>query len=239
MRYVFRVVEELFALQLGHKGTYRPDNDVVKDFFGYAQVLDSSFKNKVSNGEVKAIQGEIKRLSKDGLELADGSKVPCDALICATGFSKSYNYLPAESVKALDVQRDGLYLYRHVLPSRVPDLAFVGGEVATISNITTYGIQAEWLMGIFSGRVKLPDEKAMQADIDKVREWKRSWMSETGSRANLVLLYQIHYHDILLKELGIPHRRKGANWLAEIFAPYQPRDYGSVLTTRLPAPASV
>ncbi len=41
----------------------------------------------------------------------------------------------------LGVERDGLYLYRHMLPASVPDLAFVGSEVATISNIATYHVQ--------------------------------------------------------------------------------------------------
>ena len=29
----------------------------------------------------------------------------------------------------LDLQRDGLWLYRHMIPPRVPNLAFVGSEV--------------------------------------------------------------------------------------------------------------
>ena len=44
---------------------------------------------------------------------------------------------------ALDVQEDGLYLYRHIFPPGVADLAFCGSEVATISNIVTHGIHAE------------------------------------------------------------------------------------------------
>ena len=39
---VFRIVEWLFALQLGHRGDYRPSDDVVKDFYGYAQVRQAS-----------------------------------------------------------------------------------------------------------------------------------------------------------------------------------------------------
>ncbi len=39
---VFRIVEWLFALQLGHRGDYRPSDDVVKDFYGYAQVRQTN-----------------------------------------------------------------------------------------------------------------------------------------------------------------------------------------------------
>ena len=225
---VFRIVEWLFALQLGHKGDYRPELDVVKDFYGYAQVLDSSFKQSVAAGKVKAVRGEVAGLSAEGVKLASGASLPCDVLICATGFGKSYHYLPAEAATQLKAEKDGLYLYRHVLPPQVADLAFVGGEVATISNIATHGIQAEWLAGVFAGRVKLPSAEEMERDVAGVKAWKRSWMPETSSRAALVLLHQIHYHDRLLQDLGLPHRRK-SNPLAEVFAPYQPRDYAAVV----------
>lgn len=42
---------------------------------------------------------------------------------------------------ALNVEEDGLYLYRHMLPPSVPGLAFVGSEVATASSITTSALQ--------------------------------------------------------------------------------------------------
>jgi hypothetical protein len=56
----------------------------------------------------------------------------------------------------------------------------------------------------------------------------RSWMPETTSRASLVLLHQTHYHDSLLRDMCIAHRRKGPNWVAELFAPYQGGDYDGI-----------
>ncbi len=137
---------------------------------------------------------------------------------------------------ALDVQADGLYLYRHMLPPKVADLAFVGSEVATISNIATHAIQAEWLAAALKGRVTLPSQAEMAAEVEGVKAWKRSWMPETASRANLVLLHQIHYHDRLLQDMALHHRRKGSNVLAELLAPYHPRDYSPVVAPP-PAPA--
>jgi dimethylaniline monooxygenase (N-oxide forming) len=51
---VFRIVEWLFALQLGHKGDYRPSRDVVADFYGYAQVLHNSLQHKVAENRNEA-----------------------------------------------------------------------------------------------------------------------------------------------------------------------------------------
>ncbi len=200
-------------------------------------MLDSTFKDRVAAGRIKALRGEIARLAPEGVELASGAALPCDVLICATGFGKSYRYLPPDAVAALDVQPDGLYLYRHVIPPAVADLAFVGSEVATISNIATHAIQAAWLTAVLTGRVQLPAQAEMAAEVAGVRAWKRSWMPETASRAGLVLLHQVHYHDRLLQDMAVPHRRKGANVLAEIFAPYHPRDYAAVVAPPPAAPA--
>ena len=39
---------------------------------------------------------------------------------------------------------------------------------------------------------------------------------------------QIHFHDVLLAEMGLPAGRK-SNPIAEALMPYQPRDYAGIL----------
>ena len=41
----------------------------------------------------------------------------------------------------LSIQKDGLYLYRNIIPPQVPDLAFIGSEVSTFNNILTHAMQ--------------------------------------------------------------------------------------------------
>ncbi len=52
-----------------------------------------------------------------------------DLVLYCTGYLKSYEYLEGDMRARLDLQKDGLYLYRNVLPYAVPHLAFVGSEV--------------------------------------------------------------------------------------------------------------
>jgi cation diffusion facilitator CzcD-associated flavoprotein CzcO len=227
---VFALVGELFAFQLGQKGPRRvKGTDVVRDFYGFAQVHDTTFKSMVASGKVKPVTGRVEKLEADAAVLTDGTRVLADVIVLGTGFTKSYDVFDASTRSKLGVQADGLYLYRNVLPPSVPDLAFVGSEVATISNITTHGLQAEWLARLLTGKVALPAPEAMEAAVRDHTSWARGWMPETSSRSNLVLLHQIHYHDRILKDMGVPHRRKGANVLAELFMPYQPRDYDGIL----------
>ena len=98
----------------------------------------------------------------------------------------------------------------------------------TISNVITHGLQAEWLARLLAGLHALPPREAMARAVSEHAAWARSWMPATPSRASLVLLHQTHYHDALLRDMGVPHRRKG-NPLAELFMPYRPRDYDGIV----------
>jgi len=40
--------------------------------------------------------------------------------------------------------------------------------------------------------------------VEAVKAWKRTWMPDTPSRASLVLLYQCHFHNRLLADMGVP-----------------------------------
>jgi len=242
MRPVFGLVELLFALQNGtlpwsSRSAWR-SGDVVKDFYGFAQVLTTDLKDRISSGLVTATRGEIVKLNSTDpctAELSDGRTVPCDLVVCATGFKKDYSVFPEDVLAALNVEADGLWLYRHTVPPRVADLAFCGSEVATISNIATYALQAEWICemmlasGDGVGDESLPSPEAMLTSVEEHKEWARSWMPDTPSRAALVLLHQVHFHDRLLKDLGVGHRRKAPDLLAEAFMPYEPADYDGIV----------
>ena len=232
---VFKIVEALFAFQLGQRGALAPKMDVVQDFYGYAHVLDSSFKEAVASGKVAAAHGSVACLEAGAVvaRLADGSerKIPCDVLVAGTGFEKRYDFLPAEDRAALDVQKDGLWLFRHTLSPRVADLAFVGSEVATISNVVTHSLQGEWLARAVAGALRLPGADEMAAIVTQHRAWARAWMPETPSRANLVLLHQVHFHDALLRDMGVPHRRWGG--VAEVFWPYEAGAYDGIVGAKL------
>ena len=89
----------------------------------------------------------------------------------------------------LPLEKDGLYLYRNVLPPRLPDIAFVGAEVSTFNNILTHAMQALWLQKVLSGELALPPPGSMEAAIEKEQAWKRTWMPPTSARASI---FQLH-----------------------------------------------
>jgi dimethylaniline monooxygenase (N-oxide forming) len=135
----FRVVELIFAIQRGQWGEWAPTQDVVTDFYGYGHITDTTLLNKWRQGALRGKKGTVKSLVAGGVETVDGETIKADLIICATGFKKTYDYLPSEVRLSLAVESDGIYLYRHCVPSNVRaiNLAFCGSEVATASKLST------------------------------------------------------------------------------------------------------
>lgn len=105
------------------------------------------------------------------------------------------------------------------------NLAFVGSEMSTFNNILTQALQSLWLEKVLTNETSLPSKETMLKRVEEEKAWKRSWMPPTGSRAAIFQLHKTKYHDQLCKDMGVAHRRKGWNFLAEAFAPYSARDY--------------
>jgi dimethylaniline monooxygenase (N-oxide forming) len=233
MAAAFTAVELLFSLQYRNMtGKTSPlfKRDIVSDFYGYAQVLDYSLRDLVAAGKLDWHVGTPAAYAAEGLEV-DGEILPADLVVFGTGFRKDYSYFSQEVQSRLGLEGDGLYLWRHTLPAQVPRLAFVGSELATISNISSFGLQAAWLGKVWTGEIALPQAEEMESEIEEMKAWKRSWMPETPGRASLVLLHQTHFHDVLLKDMGIPHLRKMPNLLAEAFMPYESADYNGIVAS--------
>jgi cation diffusion facilitator CzcD-associated flavoprotein CzcO len=221
----WRIVELMFCVQFSLRGEAVPETPIEIDLFTGGQILTYEYRDMLKAGHVRGVKGSIDHFVEDGIVLSDGTQIPADVVIYGTGFGKSYALFDKATQKKLAVQRDGLYLYRNIIPPAVPDLAFIGSEVSTFNNILTHGLQAVWLRQVLTGEMRLPAAGFMQQIMEKEQAWKRSWMPASSARASIWQLHMMKYHDNLCQDMQIPCRRKGWNIIAEIFAPYWAGDY--------------
>ena len=106
----------------------------------------------------------------------------------------------------------------------MPSLAFVGSEVSTFNNILTAHVQARWLAHYLGSASKQCLSSAKMEDyVNRDQEWKRSWMQKSSSRASLIQLHMIKYHDILLDDLGLASTGH-THWWQRWFLPQTARD---------------
>ncbi|EOD28543.1 hypothetical protein EMIHUDRAFT_413815 [Emiliania huxleyi CCMP1516] len=221
---VWRLVEIIFRLQFQIPKEMLPRSRIEIDVFTGGQILTYEARDLINAGKLKICRDAIARYTPAGVALKQGAPISCDMVVYGTGFTKTYNYLEPCVRDALQLQRDGLYLYRSVLPVGVPDIAFLGAEVSTFNNILTHGLQAAWLSSVLGGEVKLPSASEMQRSVEQEMHWKRTWMPSTSARAAIQQLHMPKYHDKLVEDMGFGACRK-SNPLFEVFVPYTARDY--------------
>lgn len=237
----WRVVELMFRVQFRLTGDMVPDTPIEVDVFTGGQILNYNFRDMLQGGAVNAVKGSIAKFEPDGIVLQDGTKMECDMVVFGTGFSKNYDLFDRLVQNKLEKEADGLYLYRNIIPPRLPNVAYIGAEVSTFNNILTHGLQSEWLARVLDGKIQLPTRGRMVRQIEQEQAWKRTWMPGTSARASIFQLHMMKYHDQLCKDMGENNRRKGANLLAEAFAPYTAKDYAGIFQPRphpLPAATS-
>lgn len=241
VKYVFwRVVELLFCFQFGLKGDLVPEEKVEIDLFGGGQILSYEFRELVKQGKIKPVKGAICEFNGDMVKVqqknVEGSKqsLPADVVVYGTGFRKSYDYLPTDVKEQLMLEKDGNWLHRNILPTKVRNLAFVGAEVSTFNNILTQALQSLWLRKHLTEGLELPSQTEMETYLAQEMAWKRSWMPMTGSRASIYQLHMTKYHDMLLEDMQLSPYCK-SNSLAEIFVPYEASDYAHLFAATTPA----
>jgi hypothetical protein len=67
------------------------------------------------------LPGDVDRFLPNGVQLTDGRRLEgYDVAVLATGYHTSYDWLPPDVQQRLQVQEDGMYLYRHIIPPLVP-----------------------------------------------------------------------------------------------------------------------
>ncbi|XP_051184034.1 probable flavin-containing monooxygenase 1 [Lolium perenne] len=214
-----------WKLPLGKYGL-TPDHPFVEDYASCQMaILPDGFFDMADRGLVR-----FQRASggwsfcEDGVVLADGTKVEADLVFLATGFEgkdKLRAVLP-DPFRSLVVNKSSMMpLYRGTIHPLIPNMAFVG-YVESVSNLHTSELRCRWLSGLLEGRFELPSVKAMTAHVeDEVEAMRRT---TRFYRRHCISTYSIHDSDGMCADLGAATRRK-ANWIAELFAPYNNKDY--------------
>src|ERR1700728_164858 len=96
--------------------------DIVRGAIGLAT---EGFFEGVEAGRIVVHPGRtVARLLADGgapaAELDDGTRLPADLVVCATGFSQGVPFLPAEVTRRVLDERGNLQLYRQIQPLDAP-----------------------------------------------------------------------------------------------------------------------
>ncbi|CAB9519126.1 monooxygenase [N-oxide-forming] 2 [Seminavis robusta] len=168
-------------------------------------ITEEAHLKRLRTGEIDMRIATVERLTADRKAiLSNGDEEHVDVVVQATGWKLGFDTIMDRDtvLKDLDVEDDGLWLYRNVLPPKIKGLAFVGSNTLTFMNIYTSYIQAYWLAGLLAGDRPWPKRSYMAQKVEQEKEFKRYLYPKHVLRAASVEAYMQHYHDALLKEMS-------------------------------------
>ncbi|WP_405164578.1 flavin-containing monooxygenase [Nocardia sp. NBC_01499] len=150
-------------------------------------------------------------------ELSDGTSLPADLIVCATGFTQGVPFLPAGVRERLFDERGNFMLYRHILPVDVPGLYFNGYNSSFFSPLNAE-MAAVWIAADLAGLLALPGPDARrQAVIDRLA-FLDSATDRHHCRGTKIIPFSMHNVDEVLGDIGldIPAAVRAWHWLAPV-----------------------
>jgi cation diffusion facilitator CzcD-associated flavoprotein CzcO len=135
-------------------------------------------------------------------ELSDGTKLPADYVVCATGFTQGVPFLDPDVQERLLDERGNFMLYRQILPIGISNLYFNGYNSSFFSPLNAE-MAAVWIAAAVAGGVRLPETTAMrQAVVDQLAFMDIA-MGKHHCRGTKIIPFSMHNVDEVLGDLGV------------------------------------
>jgi dimethylaniline monooxygenase (N-oxide forming) len=186
--------------QLKQIGLY-PDTTIQDQLFGELSVESDGFYRKVKEGKIKVIRAEIRRYDKHGVTLTDDTKLALDTVVYGTGFQQKLPLFSKEIVHLLTNERGDYQLYRNILPTSVPLLAFNGYNTSFFCTLTSE-IAAQWIAEYLNGNLALPHVVDIEDEISEYHHWRRQFRLNSWYQGASVYPFNLTYVDRLLKDMN-------------------------------------
>lgn len=175
-------------------------------------------------------------LANDGrpyAELADGSLLPADLVVCATGFTQGVPFLDKDVQQRLFDDRSNFLLYRQILPLDVDGLYFNGYNSSFFSPLNAE-MAAVWIAAHLADAVPLPDETTMRQTVVEQLAFMDVATNGHHCRGGKIIPFSLHNIDEVLGDLdlNISARVRASHWINPV-NPAAYRGVTSALVARL------
>ncbi|KAF3760446.1 FAD/NAD(P)-binding domain-containing protein [Cryphonectria parasitica EP155] len=176
--------------------------------------IRSDFVEKVRTGAIVIHRGGVRRLTQDGIIIsaseddnAEGNQkeeeeeLKVDVIMACTGYKQSdYPFLPHDVVRGPETPSKHVDLYKLIMSPRYPNLFMIGHAELVGPAAPVFDAQTRWACAVLSGRIQLPPQAQMRAEISSLHAWQDKHF--VGSERHALALYNIQYADELLAPLG-------------------------------------
>ncbi|MFJ6567443.1 flavin-containing monooxygenase [Streptomyces sp. NPDC091292] len=193
--------------------------DIVRGAIGLST---EGFFEAVADGGITVHRDRtIRRLLADGgrpgAELNDGTVLPADLVVCATGFVQAVPFLDKEVRDRLFDERGNFQLYRQILPFGTPGLYFNGYNSSFFSPLNAE-MAAVWIAADLAGELRLPDPGTRLRAVRDQLAFMDDATDTHHCRGTKIIPFSMHNVDEVLGDLGlnISARVRASHWLNPI-----------------------
>lgn len=182
-------------------------------------LVTDGFYEAIRAGALGFRQGAIATLSPGQATLDNGETLPADVIVCGTGWHQRCDFLSNEVLAKVTDANGNFRLYRSMIPTGVPRLAFNGYNSSFFSQLNAE-VSALWLADHLSGGVELPAEAARNAYIDERLAWMEARTDGKHSKGTNIIPFSVHHMDELLRDidLALPLSTRIKHWFVAIDA---------------------
>jgi cation diffusion facilitator CzcD-associated flavoprotein CzcO len=211
--------------------------DIVRGAIGLA--TEGFFEGVAAGRIVVHPDRTITRLLADdgepAAELDDGTRLPADLIVCATGFTQGVPFLPADVTRRVLDERGNFMLYRQIRPADVPGLYFNGYNSSFFSPLNAE-MAAVWIAADLAGAIALPDPAAMRRQVVGQLAFMDVATDTHHCHGGKIIPFSLHNVDEVLGDLGvnISAAVRASHWLKPVDPAAYRRIVPAVLN-RLPA----
>ncbi|KAI3838166.1 hypothetical protein MKW92_031382 [Papaver armeniacum] len=140
--------------------------EVAKEVHIAGRSLTEGVPTKLPGHENMWLHSMIESAHDDGrVVFQDGSSVTADVILHCMGYKYHFPFLETNNIVIVDENRVGP-LYKHVFPPLLaPGLSFIGLPWKVIP-FPLSELQSKWVAGVLSGRISLPSQEEMMADVE-------------------------------------------------------------------------
>jgi Flavin-binding monooxygenase-like len=213
--------------------------DIVRGAIGLAT---EGFFEGVANGSITVHRDRtISRLYADdghpAAELSDGTTLPADIIVCATGFTQDVPFLPDDVRDRLLDERGNFALYRQIRPVDVPGLYFNGYNSSFFSPLNAE-MAAVWIAADLAGALTLPAAETMRQAVTEQLAFMDIATDTHHCRGTKIIPFSMHNVDEVLGDLDLNIKApvRAGHWLNPI-NPAAYRQVTPALLRRLSTPA--
>lgn len=199
------------------------------------------FYERVAAGSIVVHRDRVitRLLVVDGsphVEIAHGTVVPADLIVCGTGFRQVVPFFDKDIHDRVTDERGSYLLYRQIHPIDVPHLSFAGYNSSFFSPLSAE-MAAVWIADKLAGGITLGNPVELRAAVDERLRWMEERTRGQHARGTNVIPFSMHNIDEILTEinLNVGPLVRARQWLT----PVNPRSYRRITPALLDRHAAV